>query len=337
MQIWHAHDDKPTKGMFQASLGGDVINLMIRVCAISELSDIDELVPGMRFTHLGKTIFTPPSYGSPGNVKIPISTRGRTLESAVRVDCMLTQTARVNMSGEQDGELIVGVYKGGNQFELIACGYLDILAEMAGGEAVFMCEIVERWGKEWSAHPYIDLADLVKVSFGEMGESLTFRKGARLVNVIGKGRESSLQDLYYIVAPFVFAPAGVKLQREVGTGLGIVDFQVTRGDETHLIEFKQWKIGADASKLLHGLRVQLPSYIEDSRALRGWLAVFVVGDTEDVQPIYEIHETLSRDTGDGFINVIVMDARYQHPASKRSHPPRRLDRPFIVRDDPFAT
>jgi hypothetical protein len=329
------YDDRPTKGMFRAGVGGDIVNLLIRASAAPELTEVDELVPGMLFTHLGEATFVLPSRSTPGNVAIPY-VDGRVLKALVRADCMLTQTAWSNMSGTQEGELVVGIYKGGDQFELIACGYMNIVAELAGHEADSVRKMLERWGEDYESRPHVDLSGLVKLSFNEMAEALQFRRGARLLNAIGAARESSLQDLYYMLAPFVFAAYGVKLLREVGTGFGVVDFQVSRADETHLIEFKQWKIGADTSKLLHGLTVQLPSYIEDMRARRGWLAVFVMGDTEEVQPIHDLHDLLVEHTDDGFVNVVTVDARYQHPASKRSRAPKRSERSRTIGGDPFT-
>jgi hypothetical protein len=248
---------------------------------------------------------------------------------------MITSTARTNMSGNRQGEAILGLFKGGNEFELVACGYVNRLGDLMSGDSNAAISELNRWPDVTKEVLDVPLTDIIKESLEEMAEALKFRKGARLVGSGQSPRESSLQDLYYIIAPFVLTPYSGRLSREAGTGFGNVDFQVERGHEIHLLEFKLWRVGSRITELRHGLKVQLPTYVEDVKAQRGWFVVFAHGDTDDDAALQNLFDSLTPDTQPGRINVVVLDARYQHPASKRATSVQRSTRNYII-EEPFT-
>jgi hypothetical protein len=332
LHFWEAYADHPLKGAHRAALGGDVASMIIKVGAVPPLSAIMDPAPGTWFTHLGGAVFKPPVGANPGQVKITDSLNDRQLLGVIRSDCMITSTARTNMSGNRQGEAILGVFKGGQEFELVACGYVNRLGDLMLGDSDAAISELNHWPNVPKELLDVPLAEILKESFEEMSEALRFRKGARLVGSGQSPRESSLQDLYYIIAPFVLTPYGGRLSREAGTGFGNVDFQVERGRETHLLEFKLWRVGSGISELRKGLTVQLPTYVEDMKAQRGWFVVFAYGDTEDDDALQNLFDSLTPHTQPGRINVVVLDARYQHPASKRATPVQRSARNYIVED-----
>ncbi len=184
------------------------------------------------------------------------------------------------MVGTDDVSFVVGRLIGDDKFDLVAAGYRDPRAHLFRDRAAEISRslhVVEAAvvGRKSVQHfPQIDLShsdeELLAAVVLDSTERFCHAVEAQgawkcLYDGDKAAHESRHQALFRLFTTMSFNSLSVHVHPGADHGSGATDITLTRGKATHVVEFKK---DSDRTKTLHGLTVQLPKYMESSRANR---------------------------------------------------------------------
>jgi hypothetical protein len=271
---------------------------MIRALGLREITESDIAV-GDWFVHSGVTIYSGPEVRRLATIEL---TDGTKLRGEIRPNCYITATGRNNMDGHDDISLVVGRRSALETFDLVAAGYREVLHHL-DSRAAHLDVTPGSSPDQIEYSPQIDNSiTRIALNLDNSGSSiskdalvlalaaqdalsmfgrLVERNGAwrMLYDFSGKpSHETRHQQLFRLCAHVPFISLGIVSHPGADHGSGPTDLTLTRGDETHVIEFKK-----DTSKreLVHGLEVQLPRYMASAEALFGSYAIMCHKGTKD--------------------------------------------------------
>ncbi|MCQ8835023.1 MULTISPECIES: hypothetical protein [Streptomyces] len=332
--IWNAVGAMDSGGLRKADFVGDVVADLIRGLGLVEISE-SSLGPGDWFVHSGVTRYHPRDAHS-GRAEIKLAS-GKTVVGVVRHDCRITNSASVNMSGDDDVSFVVGRLLTSEKFDLVVAGYRDPFAFFSRGLDVPRIFDVTQGGdlsqmvynKPWASRfkMRLDMPDAEALAevIGDVMESFAAavgRQGAWKLLYGRDGRplhESHHQGMFRLFSQLPFGALGIHVEPNADHGSGPTDFTLRLNDSVNIIEFKK---DDKKEEIRHGLAVQLPNYMESAGAGRGTYVVMCHSrEKEDVYRL--LAEVIDSDPTLPDIDCCVIDCRPKTSASKaRSRYPR---------------
>jgi hypothetical protein len=122
------------------------------------------------------------------------------------------------------------------------------------------------------------------------------------------------QLLFYSAADTYCKANNVDLSREPNAGNGPVDFKFSRGYELRvLVEIKL----SSNKMLVHGFKMQLPTYAKSEQAKRSIYVILQVGrSSSSIKTVNQIQKR-AEEQGQKVPTIVVIDARIKPSASKR--------------------
>lgn len=325
-QLWKSvsSDDLPS---FRRSLLASVaIADSIRSFALEEITE-SQISVGDWFVHSGVTQYSSNSSGNRlAKIRLP---GGEMISATVRSDCHITNTASVNMAGDDDISLVVGRRLSPTKFDLIAAGYRDPFASFSEGRGLGIDN--RRSAFELAANLSSFHGNLPVIKFDGVDDDVFLRYVVRdtlthfgnCIRDQGAWRhlhdkdghpvnELQHQSLFRIFSNFAFRGFGVAVHPGANHGNGATDLTLTLRDSVHIVEFKK---DHDRGKLARGLCDQLPSYIRSADARSGtFVALCHRYEPESVRDMLAEKLDCLRDLSFA-IDVYVIDCRRQLSAS----------------------
>jgi hypothetical protein len=143
-----------------------------------------------------------------------------------------------------------------------------------------------------------------------LNELLYTKEGFRLK----PKHERFSQRLFYATADTYCEANNLDLSREPNAGSGPVDFKLSYGRRFRvLVEIKL----SSNTRLIHGFQKQLPTYQKSENIMRGFYIVLKVTKSESqIKRLLNLRDAISG-KNKNVPEIIVIDAQYQLPASRR--------------------
>lgn len=278
IEAWDSYRESDLSGLSRSRMSGIIISDLIRALALEEIEHIREPESGW-FVHSGVTTYGPHE-GSSCTATISLE-NGDSLQSIVRDDCMITATATTNMRGVDDVSFIVGRLLSNEKFDLVAAGYRSYSGAIIDRgvkrlETLHSVEAMTYANDAFSVFPSInfgfpdkDILNATVLDTTEHFADAVRNKGAWSILYKENGQpahETRHQALFCNFAAIPFRMLGIMVHPGADHGSGPTDLTLTRGNSTHIVEFKK---DVSRSKVLHGLEIQLPRYMESVGAQDG--------------------------------------------------------------------
>lgn len=320
-ESWKAARDQDLGKTARSALVGEISGLLIKSLRPEEVSLMDPPVGGW-FVHSGIT-----RYRRDGDDQVAslVTAGGTTLQGIIRRECVITNSALANMRGEDDVSFILGRRTAQTKFDLVVAGFREAWMHLHGTDRIV--EIAARSPIEQdpkhSLLPY--LVPRIQISGITDEQTLAYavndtidrftraveKEGAWRILYDANGKpahETRHQALFRLFAQLSFVAIGATIQPNADHGRGPTDITLTLNGAVHVIEFKK---DTSISKIEHGLKVQLPLYMESAGAMFGSYIVMcherekskvlpIIADAEDSRVV---------------ISTYVVDCRKQKSAS----------------------
>jgi hypothetical protein len=305
---------------------------LIRALDMREVS-FGEVKPGHWFVHSGVTCYT---HQGNGRRLAAIRLRdGRTITGAVRMDCAITGTADSNMDEDDEISLVVGRMLTDTKFDLVVAGYRSpaFMRARLGARTIKIVDYIPGSVLDRIAHekhlpvPEITFDGISDLGLLSAAIQDSMQRFKRAVEKEGMWRElydkptwkpaheSRHQSLFRLLSGLVVEGHGIKILPGTDQGAGQTDFTFTLRDAVSIVEFKK---DYDTQRLIHGIQVQLPSYMESAGTHIG--AYFVMCHERDPAEVIEIISRAAADVQSSLgliISVETVDCRRHESASKR--------------------
>ena len=302
--LWEQANNHETRSFIRSYLAGDLMADLIRALGLDEISRNSEIAVGEWFVHSGITTYKWGPRSGQGTARIELE-RGRCFIAAVRADCVVTNTARVNMQDRDDISLIVGRVISSNRFDLIAAGYREpshltvLRVDAASGTTRTWDLQGVRAPQQYFARTSADYTesrfrfvplqspeqlDVLIEDALEQFRILVEQRGAwrLLYNANGEPlHESTHHGLLRIIGRFTLEVAGAVVDPGADHGSGPTDFTVSAGGFKTVVEIKK----DTSTRLEHGLKTQLLHYARAAGADSGWYVVMVHSATRDIEQL----------------------------------------------------
>jgi hypothetical protein len=319
---WENAGSAEMRALRRSAMIGLILADLIRALSLNEVTEVDIPI-GDWFIHSGATSY---SGTANKNQRASISMPdGGSLESIVRPECRITNTASMNMAGVDDVSLVVGRRLSATKFDLIAAGYRDPISSLRGSRVLEMRQyssVIDRLGTH-NPFPLIlptmkihvadeyTLASAVKDTVERFSVAVE-KQGAwkHLYNPNGMpAHETRHQGLFRLFSQLTFGALRIEVHPSADHGAGSTDLTLSLGNAVHVVEFKK---DASTEKVLHGLRVQLPRYMQAANTIFG--SYVVMCHARNREEIAELIRVSARD--DYVISTFAVDCRPQRSASK---------------------
>lgn len=320
---WDAISSDDMRNFRRSAIAGQVMADLIRALGLDEITEVDIPV-GSWFVHSGVTTYAASSNGRQ-SAFIALSD-GQLLEGAVWPDCRITATARANMDGKDDVSLVVGRRISKSRFDLVAAGYRDPIAHFYGTGLSETGNGSHLPSLELPPHGFMNQLPSIGIrdtpDFGTLAYAVADtvkrfsvavqRQGAwkLLYEKDGKpAHESRHQSLFRLFSHLTFSALDIVLHPNADHGRGPTDLTLALREAVHVAEFKK---DNSPGKIVHGLQVQLPRYLESAGTIFGTYIVMCHERT-----VAEVSEIIrDKNPEDFVIEVFVIDCRRQRSASK---------------------
>ena len=330
-RVWEFTASREMKELRRSQIVGAIASDLIRALDIKEISQ-GGIEPDEWFVHSGVTRFARQGYDRK-QATIQLDD-GRRITAIVRRDCEITGTADVNMDGEDEISFVLGRLLTSSKFDLVVAGYRK--------PALLTCPPGTRSiGFDETLGNVIDLADhgarikslgmILRNEGSEDWQSLAFavhdtfnffrraveQEGA-WVHLYDTGRkpanESRHQDLFRLVSRIPFEAFGIKTSPGANHGAGATDLTLTLREDVHVVEFKK---DYELHRLIHGLTIQLPTYLISADAKVGTYAVMCHSwDPTEIKGILEPLRESTEAEARLLLQLEIIDCRPKDSASK---------------------
>lgn len=315
---WDTYSRTRLPGLLQSRMSGVIIADIIRALALDEINNVRAPESGW-FVHSGATVYGPDE-GSQRTATIVLE-NGDVLRSVVRKDSEITATASTNMKGVDDTSFIVGRILGGEKFDLVAAGYRNPAGEMLQRasrklDAIHSVEASVQMSDSSTLFPSFKFAvpdeNILSSTVSDLTKHFAYMirsKGSwSILYDNGKpAHETRHQALFHNFSRISFNILGIMVHPGADHGSGQTDLTLTLGEATHIVEFKK---DVSPGKVLHGLQVQLPRYMEAAEATKG--TYIVACHTKDPD---EVRAWIPQNRPEG-VEVEIVDCRKRISASR---------------------
>jgi hypothetical protein len=320
---WEATATAELRDTHRSALLSELVGTLVQTLGLDEVSEQEPPVGGW-FVHSGTTHYGKGSQKSIATLHLPGS---GTLQGSIRRDCVITSSALANMAENDDTSFVVGRRKSATTFDLVAAGFRDPYAFLQGtARHLDLLTSRDPFGPERRASllPYLvspieiaDLSDEFTLAYAAHDTIVRFTAAVEnegvwklLYDTSGEVlHETRHQALFRCFAQLSFAALGIKIHPNADHGRGPTDLTLTLGDAVHVVEFKK---DTSKAKILHGLTVQLPLYMESARSKFG--SYVVMCHENDKSAALEAME--GKTDLRAVINAYAIDCRPQRSASK---------------------
>jgi hypothetical protein len=330
-RVWEFTASREMKELRRSATVGAMASDLIRALDIKEISH-GGIEPGQWFVHSGVTHFARQGYDrKQATIKL---SGGHHITGIVRRECEITGTADVNMDGEDEISLILGRLLTESKFDLVLAGYRKhpwlysslaprsiVLGETIGnvidladhGARLKSLGIILGYeqSEDWQS-----LAFAVHDTFGRFRRAVE-SEGA-WVHLYDDGRkpanESRHQGLFRLFSRIGFEAFGIRTSPGANHGAGSTDLTLTLQEDIHIVEFKK---DYDLQRLIHGLTIQLPTYLRSADAKMGTYAVMCHNrDPKEVRDILEPLRASTEAEAEFLLQIETVDCRPKNSASK---------------------
>ncbi|MCF3960809.1 hypothetical protein [Streptomyces fuscigenes] len=325
---WNLPDRRDSGGLRKADFVGHVIADLIRGLGFAEISESPPN-QGDWFTHAGVTRYSPrDAHSDNAVINLP---GGKSVMGVVRHDCRITNSASVNMSGNDDVSFVVGRLLTREKFDLVAAGYREPFAFLSRGfDIPRVLDVTQRGdlsqmvdSKSWASRfnsVRLDMPDSESLAVaiddvvGRFAAAVG-REGAWKLLYGRDGRplhESHHQGMFRIFSQLLFGVLGIHVEPNADHGSGPTDFTLRLNNSVNIVEFKK---DDKREEIKHGLAIQLPNYMDSARADRGTYVVMC--HSREKEEVYELlTEVVDSDPTLPEIDCYVIDCRPKVSASK---------------------
>ncbi len=321
--VWESEGSDVMRSFRRSAVIGLVAGDLIRALGLREVTEYPPAI-GDWFVHSGVTSY---AAASDGNQLATIRLQGGdSITSVVRPECRITNSAAVNMVEQDDVSLVVGRLLSPKKFDLVIAGYRDPLFSLKDTDLLSLSvgqSMLDRLAEEnpfpnvlptvkiESTPDYAALAYAVKDTVERFTEAVE-KQGAwrHLYDQNGKpAHETRHQGLFKLFSQLTFGALRISVHPNADHGVGATDLTLDLGEAAHILEFKK---DTSTAKILHGLQVQLPRYMDAASTIFG--SYVVMCHERDSR---EVAETIrSAVVPNHVIDTYVVDCRRQTSASK---------------------
>lgn len=181
-----------------------------------------------------------------------------------------------------------------------------VIAELIGQEPLPLK------AKEDNLEAVLYIARQICLQFKKMVE--TNRMSELLYNKEKFKNEKAVQRLFLIMADGYCNISNIVLSPETDYGAGPVDFKFSSGYHSKvLLEMKL----ASNSQLMHGIEVQLPTYLKAESTSKGIYMIVIVNDNDETLVDSFWQRIKSQNIPESIMqNIIIIDARKRNSASR---------------------
>jgi hypothetical protein len=329
--VWEATGTLERKELNRSTIVGILVGDLIRALDLREITS-GTVQRGQWFVHSGPTYYT--RQGDDRKRAIIRLNDGRRITAVVPRNREITATADANMDGKDEVSIVVGRLLTDDRFDLVVAGYRRpailnlppgtrtiVLGEAPGPVLDFIrhrdypADIEIKYGD----FPDATVLEMAAMDAFDYFKSAVEREGTwkLLYEPDGRpARESWHQELFRLVARFPFAQLGIKIMPGADHGSGQTDLTLVLRDAVLIVEFKK---DYDLQRIIHGLTVQLPTYMKSAAATSGIFAVMC--HTRDPQDVANL---LSRQAIQPEVDMRLMietvDCRERRSASRAPQP-----------------
>ncbi|MFJ6166279.1 hypothetical protein ACIQH6_14285 [Micromonospora orduensis] len=322
-ESWEAAASQEMVSLRRSALVGQIVADMVRALALEEATESEPPIGGW-FVHSGITSYS----GKVGEQVATISLgNGHKLRGVVRTTCRITASAAGNMVGRDDVSFVVGRRISEAKFDLVAAGFRDPTVGLWAGERNStptedsLQNVLDRpWAPSLlpnlvppiqikNSQDDVTLAFVVKDTIDRFSRAVR-DEGAWKVLYEADGRsahETRHQALFRVFATLSFVSLGITVHPNADHGGGQTDLTLDLRGAIHVAEFKK---DSTPAKMLHGLQIQLPQYMDSAGARFGSYIVMC----HDRDPV-KVNEILDGAAPGRSIRFFVVDCRKRMSAS----------------------